>query len=125
MMGKPRIGADIEQGGGLKEERKEYRIQGLNFSVHFFFLPHLYFLIQTTQAFWGIFTCGGHQVQSVLKEVVGIFSSGASKNCIWTKRLALGWGGMDKPGPRGARQRSELRLASAFLSFFLGRDILG
>lgn len=36
MMGKPRIGSDIEQGGGLKEERKEYRIQGLNFSVHFF-----------------------------------------------------------------------------------------
>lgn len=124
MMRKLRIGSDIEQGGGLKEERGEYRIQGLNFSV-LFLPPRLYFQIQTTQVFWGIVTCGGHHIQSVLKEVVGIFSLGASKNCIWTKRLAGGGVGYDKPGPRGTRQRSELRLASTFLSFFLGRDILG
>lgn len=102
MMGKLRIVSDTEQRGGLKEERKEYRIQGLNFSV-LFLLPRLYFQIQTTQAFWGIFTCSGHQVQSILKEVVGIFYSGASKNCIWTKRLAEG-GGQTRPQGNNAEE---------------------
>lgn len=53
MMGKPRIGSDIEQGGGLMEERKEYRIQGLNFSVHFFFFLICTFLSKPHKPFGG------------------------------------------------------------------------